>query len=50
MLLGLEWYWWLAAAAVILISIPIKIRFMRWFQRREQEKKKERHGKWGDEE
>ncbi len=48
--LGLEWYWWLVIAAALAISVPFKIRFMKWWSKREQEKKKEQHGKWGDDE
>ena len=47
---GLEWYWWLVIVAVLAISIPFKIKFMKWWSKREQEKKKEQHGKWGDDE
>ena len=49
-LVGLEWYWWLVIVAVLAISIPFKIKFMKWWSKREQEKKKEQHGKWGDDE
>lgn len=48
--LGLEWYWWLVIAAVLTVSVPFKIKFMKRQCRREQEKKKELHGKWGDDE
>lgn len=50
MFLGLEWHWWLVILAVLVIIIPFKVRFMKWWSRWEREKKKERHGKWGDEE
>lgn len=48
-LLGLEWYWWLVIV-VLAISIPLKMKFMKWWSKREQEKKQEQHGKWGDDE
>lgn len=48
--LGLEWYWWLVITAVLAVSIPFKIKFMKWWSLREQEKKKRQHGKWGDDE
>lgn len=48
MFLGLQWYWWLVIAAVIVVSIPFKVRFMKWWSKRRQEKSK--RGKWGDEE
>ena len=47
---GLEWHWWLVILAVLAIISPFKVRFMKWWSRREREKKKERYGKWGDEE
>lgn len=50
MLFDLEWYWWLVIVAVLVISIPFKIKFMNRWSKREQEKKKEQHGKWGDDE
>ncbi len=46
----LEWYWWLAIAAVLIISIPIKVKFMKWWSKRNQDQKQSKHGKWGDEE
>lgn len=49
MILGLEWYWWLVILAVLAISIPFKVKFMKWWNGRQQEKKKEQRGKWGDE-
>ncbi|GFI09724.1 MAG: hypothetical protein HFI24_10840 [Lachnospiraceae bacterium] len=49
MFLGLEWYWWLVTAALIL-SIPFKVKFIKWWSTREQGRKKERYGKWGDDE
>ena len=48
MFFGLEWYWWLWIAAVLAVSIPFKMKFVKWWSRREQEKKQ--HGKWGDDE
>ena len=50
MFLGLEWYWWLVILAVLIVSVPFKIRFMKWWGRREQGKTRETHGKWGDDE
>lgn len=48
MFLGLEWYWWSMILLLLLISIPFKIRFMKWWNKRQQAKKKETYGKWGD--
>lgn len=50
MFLGLEWYWWLIILAALVICIPFKVRFMKWWDERQRGKKKEQHGKWGDDE
>ena len=50
MFLGVEWYWWLRIMAVLVTSIPFKIKFMKWCNRRQHEKKGSQPGKWGDEE
>lgn len=50
MFLGLAWYWWLMIVAVLLISVPFKIKFMKWWSKRNKEEKKKQGGKWGDEE
>ena len=50
MFLGLQWYWWLVIVAVLIISIPFKVKFMKWWSRRQQEQKKGQRGKWGDDE
>jgi len=49
-LLGLEWYWWLLIAVILVISVPFKIKFMKWWSKRQQEQKDGRLGKWGDDE
>ena len=46
MFLGLQWYWWLVIAAVLVISIPFKVRFMKWWSKRQRGKNQ--RGKWGD--
>ena len=48
MFFGLEWYWWLIILAALIISIPCKVKFMKWWSKRRQ--KKEQYGKWGDDE
>ncbi|MDE7416836.1 MAG: hypothetical protein K2N44_11165 [Lachnospiraceae bacterium] len=48
--LGMEWYWWLIIGVAIIVIIPIKLKFVKWWAKREQEKKKETKNKWGDEE
>lgn len=50
MFLGLEWYWWLVIAVALVVLVPFKIRFLKWWGRREQKKKEGMRGKWGDEE
>ena len=49
MFLGLAWYWWLVIVVVLIVSIPFKVKFMKWWSKRKQEKKGQR-GKWGDDE
>ena len=48
MFLGLEWYWWIAILALLAVFIPFKVKFVKWWKRRQQGK--EQHGKWGEEE
>ena len=48
--LDLEWYWWLLIVVVVIIAIPFKIKFMKWWNKRQQEKKNIPQGKWGDDE
>ncbi len=50
MLSGMEWYRWIVIVAVIGVSVPCKIKFMKWWSIREQQKKREQHGKGGEEE
>lgn len=50
MFLGLEWYWWLVILAVLVFSVPFKVKFLKWWSRREQDKKEGASGKWGDDE
>ncbi|MCI9463927.1 MAG: hypothetical protein HFI48_08575 [Lachnospiraceae bacterium] len=49
MLLGLEWHWWIVLLVLLAVSIPFKIKFLKWWNRRRQETKKDRNEKWGDE-
>ncbi len=32
----MEWYWWFFIA-VIIVSIPFKIKFMKWYSKRQKE-------------
>ena len=50
MFLGLEWYWWLVILALLVVSVPFKVKFMEWWERRRREKKKEQDGEGRDEE
>lgn len=47
MFLGIEWYWWVLIAAAFIVSVPFKMKFMKWCSRRRQEKKEDL-GKRGD--
>lgn len=50
MFLGLEWYWQLVILAVLLISLLLKVKFIKWWENRNAEQKRNRRGKWGDDE
>ena len=50
MFLGLAWYWWIAIAALLVVSIPFKLRFLKWWMKRQQKQQKAVFGKWGEEE
>lgn len=50
MFLDLAWYWWLLIAAALIVSIPCKLRFLKWRMKRAQKRQKAQRGKWGDEE
>lgn len=49
MFLGLQWYWWLVIGAALAISIPFKVKLMKWWSKRQQEQRNQR-GKWGGDE
>lgn len=49
MFLGLEWYWWLVILAVAGVSIPFKIKFMKWWSERQAAQKSRPTDQWGDE-
>ena len=46
MFFGLQWYWWLMIGLVLVVSIPFKVKFMKWWSKRQQNQ----WGKWGDDE
>lgn len=45
MIFGLEWYWWLVIVVILAVSIPFKIKFMKWWGKRQQESRKGKKGK-----
>lgn len=49
-ILGLEWYWCLVIVIVLVISNPFKVKFVKWWDKRQKERKKNQKGKWGDDE
>ncbi|WP_193708318.1 hypothetical protein [Alkalibaculum sporogenes] len=48
MFLGMDWYWWIFIVALLFISIPFKIKFIKWWEKRQQRKKNSQKDKWGD--
>ncbi|MEN7554732.1 hypothetical protein ABFR46_13745 [Clostridioides difficile] len=34
----MKWYTWLTIILVVLVSIPLKIKFIKWWDRRQKEK------------
>lgn len=52
MFLGMEWHWWLAIVIALAVLIPVKIKFMKWWGRWQQDRKwkKRQRGKWGEDE
>ncbi|HGM1529853.1 hypothetical protein [Clostridioides difficile] len=37
----MKWYTWLTIILVVLVSIPFKIKFIKWWDRRQKEKNDE---------
>lgn len=50
MFLGLAWYWWLILIVAFIVSLPLKVKFMKWWSRQQKEKQRTQKNKWGDEE
>lgn len=50
MFLGMEWYWWLIIAVVVVSSIPLKVKFIKWWTDRQKEQSQNHIDKWGDDE
>ncbi len=48
MFLGLQWYWWLVIAAVIIIAVPFKIKFLQKWSKGQHTKSQQ--GKRGNDE
>lgn len=46
-ILGIDLIWWLVTALII-IAVPAKIKFVKWWSSREMDKKKGQKGKWGE--
>lgn len=34
MFMDLEWYWWILLLVLLAVSIPFKVKFMKWWSRR----------------
>ena len=49
MLSGMEWYRRLLIIIIFVDIIPLKVKWVKWWSRRQQEKQNNRRGKWGDE-
>ncbi|MCH1983474.1 hypothetical protein MCG98_12955 [Ruminococcus sp. OA3] len=47
MILGMEWYWWLVIVIAAAICIPLKIKFVKWWGRRQEKNKTCSRDKWG---
>lgn len=48
--LELEWYWWLVIAVLLAVVLPLKIKFLKWWGKRQHDKKSRQHDRWGDDE
>ncbi len=48
--LELEWYWWLVIAVLLAAVLPLKIKFLKWWGKRQRDEKSRQHGRWGDDE
>lgn len=50
MFLDLEWYWWGLIVVIMVVSIPLKIKCIKWWNVRRGEKNVRKIDKWGGEE
>lgn len=50
MFLGFTWYWWVILVVLLAISLPFKVKFMKWWRQRQKERQNTQRDKWGDEE
>ena len=48
MFLGMEWYGWIFIIVAIAIVITFKVKFIKWWNKREKNKKNQQKGNWGD--
>ncbi len=47
MLLGLKWYWWLILTVIFILSLPLKVIFVKWWSRHRSDKERQQKDKWG---
>ena len=47
MFLGMEWYWWLLIVVALVICIPFKVKFMKWWSKQGTGEEKEPDRKMG---
>ncbi len=48
MLLGLKWYWWLILTMIFILSLPLKVIFVKWWSRHRSDKERQQKDKWGE--
>ena len=41
-------FWWIVAVATVVVLIPFKVKFLKWWEARKQKEQLSEHGKWGD--
>lgn len=46
--LEMEWYWWLLLIGAVVI--PVKVKLMKWWVRKQREQKNNDRNRWGEEE
>ncbi|WP_394925610.1 hypothetical protein [uncultured Robinsoniella sp.] len=48
--LEMEWYWWLLLIGAVAVVIPVKVKLMKWWVRKQREQKNNDRNRWGEEE